>query len=1175
MGWKTNPEKLQTCPICGGKAHHFSVLEEIPRSGWCWTPPSTPPPGWHATENPNLFLQDGSGFPHTPPAPPAQTRHELADPRLRDVIYRRILERLPLSGTHRSEILQRGFHKEDIEKIPFGSLLSGPRTGLVERIAFDIPARELEGIPGLYLDKYGHWTLTGSPGLLIPVQDEKSRIIALQVRPDEAKEGGRYRWVSSNGKPGGTGSGAPAGVVLPEKAATMGGRVWLTEGFFKALALSQKTGEAVVWIAGVGMVQAALEPLSRLDPSEVLLAFDADWKTKDSVHIALFNAVGIIGTALGVPTQAVTWEIEKGKGIDDALLSGGLNLAEMTLLGLDDIVAGLAPPARLPNTRFLRINPNNTNPSTPPPQEANPPTQEEIRFATEQTVVEAYQAPLGTITLITAGTGSGKSFSACHQAPEKTLFVDRDYDTAGEQKRRMLLEFGHAPEMIYGRQPPEGDLPPEATEQRRERSRLASCVDYTRANLAGESGHNACKDCKNCPVEVNGETFFACGYRKQRDKLHNDPPSIGLCVPETALDPSVLQHFNTLVFDDIPDLLYRLADKKTVMVEDIALWQTNNPEQMPQGFSSFLQSLRNEQATATDKADPSEALRESAKNAIASLDGMDGTILPCEEPITSNGLPAYPKRLVLPLLTALSTNAPVEIRPESVTFWTCQPEILRTLRNKRVLVLDATPDAVLWKALFGQAQGFTLHMPNLPTSNPRIVQTPDIIGTSEQIVRLAAPIKALAAREEAFVLTRKGKCAEALNADGWMGRHDRGLNELQGYKNGILAGNFTLPPDETGRMANGTRALAGVLGVPPPQVEIPLAEEPSRTWHPYQDSGRFAGLERNAPIHTDPLADHIGRRHHTSSVVQAWGRLRSNGTLYLLAGTPLEGVPVTIMTLQELGLSIDEKRGNPKLEVINKERVALAKDRARDGVAVLVSWMEERQREPSLREAKRLLAGKGRGESPTRLAKDALILAKKTIFDKKQQLAGMVEGVSHNSVNIYTTLCDTPPPHSANHLETNETIIFETSNPEQAINEIRGYTLDHSANHPETNETSLFEANPTPVPPKEALCGTPPPIPLSTQKERESVDFQLKASPEPTMLVATSTRQGTDSICAKLQNSNIDSFSQEICQKTDAVRCADNGSIGLKEGQDTCRKNKQPDQDEDQRPFQTSRWRFD
>lgn len=114
---------------------------------------------------------------------------------------------------------------------------------------------------------------------------------------------------------GGPGPGAQVHVPLHT-----GGRetVRITEGELKGDVATVLSRILTISIPGVGNWQTALPVLEALQPRQVLLAFDSDWR-KNS-HVALALAFALLRARYRLFTE--DWHNEPEKGIDDLLAAG-------------------------------------------------------------------------------------------------------------------------------------------------------------------------------------------------------------------------------------------------------------------------------------------------------------------------------------------------------------------------------------------------------------------------------------------------------------------------------------------------------------------------------------------------------------------------------------------------------------------------------------------------------------------------------------------------------------------------------------------------------------------------------------------------------------------------------------------------------------------------------------
>jgi hypothetical protein len=143
-----------------------------------------------------------------------------ADPDHLDLAYRAVLGKFGLTKAHRRNLRDRGLTDEEIERRQYRSLTRAdlrrryPFADEPEGVAFQkfppkhLTAKELlTKVPGFVCTR-DHFVLAGPTGLLIPVRDDRRRIVALKVRVDEPRDTRRYFWLSST-KHDGPGPGSP------------------------------------------------------------------------------------------------------------------------------------------------------------------------------------------------------------------------------------------------------------------------------------------------------------------------------------------------------------------------------------------------------------------------------------------------------------------------------------------------------------------------------------------------------------------------------------------------------------------------------------------------------------------------------------------------------------------------------------------------------------------------------------------------------------------------------------------------------------------------------------------------------------------------------------------------------------------------------------------------------
>ncbi|CAN0082553.1 unnamed protein product, partial [Phaeothamnion confervicola] len=110
-------------------------------------------------------------------------------------VYQHLLGGQLLTTDHRRHLQElRQLSSEAIVARGYASWGSQPRAALA-RAAFDLFGAVALDVPGVIVrqQKREYVTLAGSPGLAIPIRNVKSRIVAVQIRPDQPRPGqGKY-----------------------------------------------------------------------------------------------------------------------------------------------------------------------------------------------------------------------------------------------------------------------------------------------------------------------------------------------------------------------------------------------------------------------------------------------------------------------------------------------------------------------------------------------------------------------------------------------------------------------------------------------------------------------------------------------------------------------------------------------------------------------------------------------------------------------------------------------------------------------------------------------------------------------------------------------------------------------------------------------------------------------
>jgi hypothetical protein len=256
-----------------------------------------------------------------PPLPPSRVPVARAADEVLHQVYQSLLRSLALSTPHQAQLARRGLRQEDITLRHYRTLPSQGRAALAKRLVDMFGETTCARVPGLYIreqDGRWWWSLTGAPGLVIPVRNAVGQIIALTVRSDDPEATARYSAVSST-KYGGASPGAPLHVPLMESSTTP--LVRLTEGVLKADIATALSGLHTIGLPGVSMWPAALPFLKRLTRPVVRLAFDMDASRNLQVAMALQQTARRLRSE-GLNVQLEVWDEIDGKGIDDLLAAG-------------------------------------------------------------------------------------------------------------------------------------------------------------------------------------------------------------------------------------------------------------------------------------------------------------------------------------------------------------------------------------------------------------------------------------------------------------------------------------------------------------------------------------------------------------------------------------------------------------------------------------------------------------------------------------------------------------------------------------------------------------------------------------------------------------------------------------------------------------------------------------
>lgn len=337
------------CPRCETKGRCKVCPEGTATS--CWHPDrgTWGYAGPEGKEGQQLFFRDPPANPSAPTVLKARPEHKpkpanplfpVATSGELDRVFSRWLELCPPTTEDVARLAtERGLSADRIKAIRIGRLpdKEGQKAllGALERL-FDRDL--LLKVPGILLRRGRLVINAAGQGLLIPVGPPAGEpVSSLQLRLDEPLDGERYRLLSG-GEKGAKASPEPY-VVKPTRAKP--GLAVLTEGWSKALAGADRFGALAIGIPGVSSWALALAELKKAGAKEVLVAWDADHKTKPQVFKPLKAAVEKL-RAEGYIVRLVLWPAAH-KGVDDALLAG----AELQELAGDQVAQHLLDVADL------------------------------------------------------------------------------------------------------------------------------------------------------------------------------------------------------------------------------------------------------------------------------------------------------------------------------------------------------------------------------------------------------------------------------------------------------------------------------------------------------------------------------------------------------------------------------------------------------------------------------------------------------------------------------------------------------------------------------------------------------------------------------------------------------------------------------------------------------------
>ena len=236
-----------------------------------------------------------------------------------------LLGMLKLSEQHREHLrVKRGLTDEEIDLLGYKSTppfyMCKPLTDRLISQGYTV-----EGVPGFY-QKNGQWTVSFSTilaGILIPVRGVDGLLRGCQIRldvplkdenEDKDKDGSKYVWLSSAGKPMGTSSGSPVHYVGEPNARV----VYLTEGSLKAdisHTLMNRTFAAIAGINNTSQLELVLAYLAEHGTQIIVAAPDMDRFRNENVSRGI-TKISFMVRKYGMEFRLLFWN-PNYKGVDD------------------------------------------------------------------------------------------------------------------------------------------------------------------------------------------------------------------------------------------------------------------------------------------------------------------------------------------------------------------------------------------------------------------------------------------------------------------------------------------------------------------------------------------------------------------------------------------------------------------------------------------------------------------------------------------------------------------------------------------------------------------------------------------------------------------------------------------------------------------------------------------
>jgi len=825
----------------------------------------------------------------------------------------------------------------------------------VEDFGDDIVGR----VPGLFLSKKGgtgqpYPTLAGRAGLLIPVNDAAGRIAGFQIRRDDAGPttvgamSSRYAWFSSSDRSGGCGSGAPIHVARPVSEGSPGDAAWITEGPLKADIAADRLGRVVLGLPGAHHRDGVQPALRAGGAKRAVIAYDMDRLAKPTVQRAA-DRLAVELTASGIPVQRASWD-PGHKGLDDALVAGLTPTVTPYPIARRPGQLERVPAALVPAAAPWRLR-----------------TLEEARAEHEHLFRNLIARHEPGATVVASTTGSGKTAGLARALVG--LLNGGTWPSVptgiGDGTRSLrLLYLAQTKEQVVAFTEMTGGLATVVEGRNPAPEHAWGCHHPVVITLVGERRHkpavDVCSACKEEHQSVHGRSW-RCNYLGMK-KATEEARLVAAPFGAFLNGSGDLRRFDVVIGDEavIPSLTELVAVTLEHTHEWLARMDELNAEQhgpdaagcgqvSPYGldnlFRRFVLAWVLVLARATNIGLEWRPALPLLREACPDLDELIVRLLPLE-PNDSTERYAFetprlagtdslvPLRLIRELITAVAAelsrpegaDTRLWMSPEGLRLFVVREHLVRLLRDRTLINLDATPDPTL-RYLFPGVREVRVDVP----TPMRVTQVTDYLATRRELLgsrgparcqRIAAALEAVTADASCpVVFTFKdldpSAAAEGApplaigNPSAEYGHFDaetRGLNRFGAADVLAVVGRYSHPINVLRAQVQGLRFAPEPPAINAAQGLALLRYE----WRP-PDGTSLGRWTRADP---DPDVDVQIRWSEASTVLQAVGRGRAALRpadapleVYLFTNLPIAGLPIDrIATLAELGVPPPSRR---------------------------------------------------------------------------------------------------------------------------------------------------------------------------------------------------------------------------------------------------------------------------